>query len=255
MNVQTFASLSPDSRGRLQRSLDGTAHDNAEEQLALATNVGARWITPEDDDWPDIGDIDLEGLWVRGDVAALHNQTLIHVTGSRSCTVYGAEVALSLANHLTDEGYGIINGGAFGIDASAIRGALTSGGQPVVVLGCGIANEYPTAHAALFSHVLNAGGAIVSQYQPGASVSRERFLGRHRLVAGLAKGVVVVEAARRSSAIVAAMHAKSMGKPVMAVPGPVTSAVSGGTHALIRDSGAYLVTSASDVDAVIGGSR
>ena len=141
-------------------------------------------------------------------------------------------------------------GGAYGIDAAAHRAALASGGPTVAVLPCGPDHAYPREHAALFVEIA-ARGAVVSEYPPGALPDRRRFLARNRVIAALPRATVVVEAVRHGGTLVTARRASELGRPVMAVPGPVTSAMSAGSHDLIRTGQAVLVTSAGEVRACL----
>jgi DNA processing protein len=134
---------------------------------------------------------------------------------------------------------------ARGVDGEAHRGALEAGGVTVAVLGCGIDRDYPAAHAELARRIC-AGGLVVSEYAPGVEPAPWRFPARNRLVAGLAQATVVVEAREKSGALITADLALEEGREVFAVPGEVTSALSGGTNALLR-LGATAATSVADV--------
>ena len=140
----------------------------------------------------------------------------------------------------------MISGAAYGIDAAAHHGAFVAGGATVAVLACGVDHAYPRGHADLLASIA-AHGAVISEYPPGQLPQQRRFLARNRLIAALTMGTVVVEAGRRSGALNAARHARELRRPVMAVPGPVTSSTSGGCHQLIRDGQATCVTCAEDV--------
>ena len=146
---------------------------------------------------------------------------------------------------LSAAGWVIVSGGAYGIDVTAHHAALAHGGRTVVVLACGPDLAYPREHAGLLDDIAIR-GAVVSEYPPGMPPARHRFLARNRVIAALARGTLVVEAARRSGTIVTALRASELGRPVMAVPGPVTSAISAGCHVLIRAGEAVLVTSAAE---------
>ncbi len=124
--------------------------------------------------------------------------------------------------------------------------ALECGGWTVAVLACASDQAYPREHERLF-HRIAGEGAVVSEHPPGTRPSRHRFLSRNRLIAALACGTLVVEAAARGGSLVTARHASSVGRPVMAVPGPVTSAMSAGCHQLIREQNAIAVTNAADI--------
>jgi DNA processing protein len=168
------------------------------------------------------------------------------MVGSRAATGYGNHVAVEMAAGLAGQGIGVVSGGAFGIDASSHRGALAGAGLTVAVLAGGLDFGYPRGHSQLFEAIA-AQGVLVSECPPDAGPTRPGFLIRNRIIAALSRGTVVVEAALRSGALNTARHAREVCRPVMAVPGPVTSEHSAGCHELIRDYGAMCVTSADDV--------
>jgi DNA processing protein len=145
----------------------------------------------------------------------------------------------------------VISGAAFGIDQAAHRGALAGRGRTVAVLACGVDRAYPAAHRELIDHIADV-GAVVAEVPPGWAPSRLRFLARNRLIAALARGTLVVEAAVRSGALNSSNWAQRMNRVLMGVPGPVTSAASQGVHELIRSGAATLVTDAADVLEVLG---
>ena len=231
----------------------------------LADAAGLRWVIPGDRAWPDgLDDLDhVEplhgatgaplGLWTRGvgNLATL-SASSVAVVGARDCTPYGAEAASEIAADAAAAGVTVVSGAAFGIDASAHRGALAMGRATVAVLACDAGTDYPRAHAALLSRIAE-GGLIVSEQPPGQVPTKARFLSRNRLIAGLAGGTVVVEARRRSGSLNTLHWADRLGRPTMAVPGPVTSQQSGGTHQAVRDGKAVLVTGGSDVLAELAG--
>jgi DNA processing protein len=160
-------------------------------------------------------------------------------------------VAGELAAGLGDAGWATASGGAYGIDAAVHRGSLAAGTPTVAVLACGVDVPYPRGHDVLFERI-TADGVIVSEWPPGCSPMRHRFLTRNRVIAALAHGTVVVEAAARSGALRTARDAMALGRPLMAVPGPVTSAMSVGCHELIRNDGAVCVTRMEEVVEVVG---
>ena len=231
----------------------------------LAGAAGLRWVVPGDKTWPHgLDDLDhVEplhgatgsplGLWVRGigNLAEL-SATSVAVVGARDCTPYGAEAASEIAADAAAAGATVVSGAAFGIDASAHRGALAMGRATVAVLACDAGTDYPRAHAALLSRIAE-GGLVVSEQPPGQVPTKARFLSRNRIIAGLAGGTVVVEARRRSGSLNTLHWADRLGRPTMAVPGPVTSQQSGGTHQAVRDGKAVLVTGGSDVLAELAG--
>ena len=168
------------------------------------------------------------------------------MVGSRAATAYGSYVAAEFAASVAARGWAVISGGAFGVDASAHRGALGADGVTVAVLACGVDVPYPVGHTELFEAVA-AQGVIVSEWPPGRTVNRLRFLVRNRVIAALATGTLVVEAGERSGAVNTARHARDLGRRLMAVPGPVTSDQSAGCHRIIREWQGTLVTTAAEV--------
>jgi DNA processing protein len=192
-------------------------------------------------------------LWVRGakrlGKAAGRSVSII---GSRAASAYGMSVAGDIASAVARRGWTVVSGAAYGIDGAAHRGALAADGATVAVLACGVDRAYPAGHADLID-AIGQTGVIVSEQPPGRSVSRTRFLDRNRIIAALSAGTVVVEAGHISGSMHAARDAAELGRPLMAVPGPVTSAASGGCHLLIRNGDAVLVTCGSDViEALVG---
>lgn len=173
------------------------------------------------------------------------------IVGTRAATAYGDYVAADFAAGLVARDAAVVSGGAFGIDGAAHRAALAGEGVTVAVLAGGIDVPYPSGHAAMLRRIREQ-GLVVSEYPPGERPARHRFLTRNRLVAGLAGATVVVEAGARSGAANTAAWARALGRPVCAVPGPVTSSVSVGCHALVRAGRAHLVTRAEHVVELIG---
>ena len=185
-----------------------------------------------------------ERLYVCGalmDVDAL----AVAIVGSRTATAYGLAVAEHLAGELAARGVTVVSGLARGIDSAAHRGALRAGGRTIAVLGSGVDVIYPPENRRL-AREIESHGAVLSQFAPGTRPLAGHFPARNRVIAGLSLGVVVVEAAERSGSLITAGLAGDLGREVMAVPGPVTSAQSVGAHRLIQD-GAALVTSGEDV--------
>lgn len=224
--------------------------------LERAEAAGIRVVVPGDPEWP--GGLDGFGakapllLWVKGepDLAALTERSLA-IVGARAATDYGEYVAAELAADLAARGWTVVSGGAYGIDARAHRGALAAQGSTVAVLACGVDVAYPRGHETLFREIARR-GLIVGELPPGCTPTRFRFLERNRMIAGLTAGVVVVEAAVRSGAANTARWAERLGRPVMAVPGPVTSSMSAGCHVLLRSHTAECVTDAAEVIEVVG---
>jgi DNA processing protein len=233
--------------------------------LRRAGAVGARFCCPGDTEWPaalSILEVTLDassrhgappvGLWIRGgsDLAAVTDRS-VAIVGSRAATEYGVRVATDLGAELADAGWTVVSGAAFGIDAAAHRGALAAGGTTVAVLACGVDTAYPPGNAELLRRIA-ASGVVVSELPPGSRPSRARFLARNRLIAAMTRGTVVVEAALRSGALNTAGWALDVGREILAVPGPVTSAMSVGCHQLVRKGAAALVTDAREVIDIVG---
>jgi DNA processing protein len=220
--------------------------------LAGLRERGIRIVCPADPEWPSglasLGDERPYALWVRGsvrDLAAACQQS-VAIVGSRAATAYGGYVAAELAASVAAAGWTVTSGGAYGIDGAAHRGALAGRGTSIAVMACGVDRSYPAGHEELLDDVA-AAGAVISEWPPGRSPTRLRFLVRNRVIAAMTAGTVVIEAGQRSGALSTARHARDLGRILMAVPGPVTSDLSAGCHAIIRDWQAILVTSAPEV--------
>ncbi|MBI2870097.1 MAG: DNA-protecting protein DprA [Candidatus Omnitrophica bacterium] len=184
-------------------------------------------------------------LYVKGDPEALR-QPMIALVGSRHASDYGRLVCERLAGELAARGITVVSGLAVGIDAAAHRGALAVEGRTVAVLGHGLNFIYPRENAGLARRILDTGGAIVTEFEPGEGVQPFNFPKRNRIISGLSLGVVVVEAAKKSGSLITARLAMEDGREVFAVPGPVTSERSEGVHRLIQD-GAKLVHNVDDI--------
>lgn len=183
-------------------------------------------------------------LFVRGAIQPV-DALAVAMVGSRHATRYGLAQAERLAGSLARAGLTVISGLARGIDGAAHRGALAAGGRTIAVLGSGVLNIYPPEHKGLADEIV-ARGAVVSEAPARAAPLSGAFPQRNRLISGMALGVVVVEAAVQSGALITARHAMEQGREVFAVPGPVDSRMSRGCHRLIRD-GAKLVETADDI--------
>lgn len=239
--------------------------DVAADDLALLDRHGGRLVTPDDDEWPVLAFAGFSGagavdkpdfrpplaLWAVGP-ARLDEvaERATAIVGTRAATSYGELVAADLAAGLAERDVAVVSGGAYGIDGTAHRAALAADGITVAVLAGGIDIPYPAGHSALL-HRISSNGLLVTEYPPGERPARHRFLTRNRLVAALAGVTVVVEAGLRSGAANTAAWARLLGRPVAAVPGPVTSSASVGCHVLLR-GGAELVTRVNEVIELVG---
>ena len=248
------------SRTAARRDIDTCAAD-----LDVLARLGGRLIIPGAAEWPQSSFTPFTNpgarkradahpplvLWAVGpehlaDVA----ERSCAVVGTRASTAYGEHVAADLATGLAERDVAVVSGGAYGIDGAAHRAALAADGLTVAVLAGGIDVPYPSGHSALL-HRIAKNGLILSEYPPGLRPARHRFLTRNRIVAALGGATVVVEAGLRSGAASTAAWAEVLGRPVCAVPGPVTSSASAGCHALVRN-GAILVTRAEEVVELAG---
>lgn len=225
---------------------------NVEQELADCERLGVRLITSETADFPQsLKTIPSPPavLYVRGDL--LPRDTLaIALVGSRHCTHYGLRTAERLGSSLARIGFTVVSGLARGIDAAAHRGALSAGGRTIAVLASGVGNIYPPEHGELAEQIVKS-GALVSEMPTSFEPIAGLFPQRNRIISGLSLGVIVVEAAQRSGALITARHAKEQNREVFAIPGPIDSLASRGCHALLRD-GACLVESADDVLDALG---
>jgi DNA processing protein len=206
-------------------------------QLATWHQDGVRMVCPGESEWPsqldDLGSARPIVLWLRGQ-ADLRYACLrsVSIVGSRAASAYGSHVGAELAAAVSERGWTVISGGAYGLT--------------IAVLASGLRYGYPRGHHDLF-RAIAAQGVLVSECPPDRAPTRPGFLIRNRIIAALSRGTVVVEAALRSGALNSAKHARELRRPVMAVPGPVTSEQSAGCHELIREWGALCVTGAADV--------
>jgi DNA processing protein len=244
--------------------------------LAAAQRHGIRLITPASTEWPHFAFGAMQraalrrqaewlagrqsrppggelipplALWLRGTgELATVGVGSVAIVGSRAATAYGEHFASELGYGLARNDVVVVSGGAYGVDAAAHRGALAAGGSSVLVSAGGLDRPYPAGHRALYERTAEE-GLLISERPPGSAPHRQRFLSRNRLIAALGAATVVVEAGQRSGALNTAGYAKALGRPLLAVPGPVTSAMSVGCHRLLQrdEPRVHLVTSVADV--------
>jgi DNA processing protein len=248
-----------------QRALEGIAVRvdgyQPERDMQRLHDLGGRLLCPGDDEWP-------EGLSWRSETMTAEVKamappwallvrgphqlapacvTSVAIVGARAATPYGTHMAAELGFALAEAGVTVVSGGAYGIDVAAHKGALSAAGAPTVaVLACGLDVAYPRAHDRVLAEIAEK-GLVISEVPPGSAPTRVRFLVRNRIVAALTLGTVVVEAAKRSGSLSTAGRALDLNRQVMAVPGHVTAAQTGGCHELIRSGKATLVRDAADV--------
>ncbi|WP_431276992.1 DNA-processing protein DprA [Leifsonia poae] len=240
----------------VERWLPRLSLRTATRSLETAAGVNAALVVPLDRLWPtgfgDLGDGSPIALWVRGDVDRLTacNRS-IALVGARADTGYGEHVAMESAAGLADRGFAIVSGGAYGIDGAAHRATLASDQTTIAFLAGGVDRLYPAGHTALLTRIAER-GLLVGELPCGSAPTKWRFLQRNRLIAAASRATVVVEAGRRSGSLNTAGHAAAIGRPLGAVPGPVTSPASAGCHRLIQEYGAACVTSASEMAELAG---
>jgi DNA processing protein len=240
-------------------ALRGLDSDRVRESVARALEWAAgsdrHIITLADENYPrsmlEIGDPP-PLLYAIGRAELLQRPSLA-VVGSRNASAQGERNAESFAKSLSDAGLTIVSGLALGIDAAAHRGGLAGASSTVAVLGTGIDTVYPRRNAEL-AGAIAAGGCMISEYPLGTAPAAQNFPRRNRLISGLSRGCLVVEAALASGSLITARTAAEQGREVFAIPGSIHSPVSRGCHALIK-SGAKLVESADDVLAELAGFR
>ncbi len=244
-------------RGRayLRREMEDREADLAldvrvQEAEHTLDTLGWRFVLTSDNEMPEgvsaLADPPL-ALFVRG---ALPKGPAVAIVGSRHASSYGREVAEHLGRELAAAGVTVVSGMARGVDAAAHRGALAASGSTVAVWGAGPDRVYPPEHGALAEEIAQT-GALVSEYPPGSPPLAAHFPERNRIIVGLCRLVVVVEAAERSGALITARLALEEGREVMAVPGSIFSRLSAGPNGLLR-AGAAPALTASDVLAVLG---
>jgi DNA processing protein len=234
--------------GRAEQIARDRDRVDVEEEIRLAAECGVRIVCREDPEYPpglrQIPDAPIV-LYIKGEYLPT-DAVAIAVVGSRRCTIYGSEQARRFGELLAEAGFTVVSGLARGIDAFAHHGAVAAGGRTIAVLGCGLTTIYPQENRALAEKILE-NGALISELPLRASVKRENFPSRNRIMAGMTLGTLVIEAARRSGALITARLANDYNREVFAVPGRLQEPMSEGTNALIRDGIAKLVTNLDDI--------
>ena len=229
------------------------AWDDVEAQIRRAERVGARLVTRWSPSYPRLLaalDDAPAFLWVRGEMAA--DALAVAVVGTRRATPYGLRAAEAFAHDLAAAGLTVVSGLAYGIDGAAHAAALDASlagaaGPTWAVLGSGVDRVYPARHGALADRIVASGGAVVSELPMGAAPDAPNFPRRNRLISGLCRALLVVEAHATGGALLTARLALDQNREVYAVPGPFDAAASAGAHALIARGEARLVTSPADL--------
>jgi DNA processing protein len=218
-----------------------------EEELKKIKKCNARIITYKDASYPDfLKEIPSAPvlLYVKGKDISL-NRVCIAIVGSRNPTYYGIKSAEKIAFGLARRGIGVVSGLARGIDSAAHRGCLLGKGYTIAVMGTGIDKIYPATNKRLSEQIME-GGCLVSEFTMGSPPEPKNFPIRNRIISGLSRGIVVVEATKRSGSLITASFAIDQGREVFAVPGSIDSFKSMGTHLLIKQ-GAKLIENADDI--------
>jgi len=208
-----------------------------------------KYITIEDNDYPkllkEIYDYP-PVLFYKGENILSDNIPKIAMVGSRNASNYGLNVARQFAKIFSDNGLDVVSGLALGIDAASHLGALDGRGDTIGVLGCGVDRIYPARNRVVYERIINEGGMVISEHLPGTAPKAEFFPARNRIISGLCYGTLVVEASYKSGSLITARCANEQGRNVYAIPGNITSKISGGCNRLIKD-GAGIVLNVKDV--------
>ena len=222
--------------------------DIAGDILSSCSQIGCRIITLQDSEYPDrlrnIYDPPLL-LYVRGTMPNIDDHPVIGVVGTRKCTPYGIKTAENVCYDLSRRGVITVTGLARGVDTAAARGALRGGSPTIGVIGSGLDVVYPPENRAVYDDVAGF-GAVISEYPPGTPPVQYHFPARNRIISGLSLGVAVIEAPKKSGALITAARALEQGRDVFALPGNVDAATCVGSNALLRE-GAIPFTSADDI--------
>jgi DNA processing protein len=227
--------------------LAARARKDAQRAQAETTQRGFDLVTVRDDDYPEaLGHLPDPPIviWTHG-LRSVLSRPAVAIVGSRQATPAGLEVARRLGQGLAAAGVVVVSGLARGIDAAAHRGALQGGGPTMAVLGSGLDRVYPPEHRGLAAEV-RVSGCLISELPPGTPPLPRHFPLRNRIISGLSRAVVVVEASDKSGSLITARMALEQGRDVLAVPGNVVSGCHRGCHALIKD-GARLVENVEDI--------
>lgn len=225
-----------------------------EEELALIAKYNVQVVFRKDDGYPAL----LRSiyappslLYVQGSCEALVHERLTAIVGSRNATSYGRSVVDQFVPTAITRGWGVVSGGARGIDAYAHRAALSHRGSTIAVLGSGLLKPYPAEHRSLFADIAAQGGAVISPFPLCMAAAPGNFPARNRIIAGIASSCIIVQAAEKSGALITAKYALSEGRDVAVVPGSIFEPLSAGCHGLLRD-GATPLTSCDEFMTFLG---
>ncbi|MCL4229814.1 DNA-processing protein DprA [Candidatus Dependentiae bacterium] len=249
MSISDLMAMWSMSEAVAQRIVDGLADGSLlERELALIATHNISWCTVLDERYPPLlKEIHAPPavLYYRGNVYAAHRHSLALV-GSRKVNEYGIAVIKMLVPDLVAAGWCLVSGGAIGADSWVHRQTIHAGGTTIAVLGSGLLKPYPQSNKTLFDEIVEKGGAVVSPFALQASALPGNFPARNRIISGLSKGCVVVQAAAQSGALITAHYALDQGRDVFAVPGSIADPLSAGCHHLVQQ-GAKLIHSSNDI--------
>jgi DNA processing protein len=220
-----------------------------DQELTQLEKVNAAYVTLIDDDYPEaLRTIHAPPpvLYYRGSLETINNQQALAIIGSRAANAYGMRIIKDFVPDLVEAGFTIVSGGALGADSMAHKETLVAGGKTVAVLGSGLSKLYPRTNLRLFEDMIENGGAVVSSFPMLMEPLPQHFPARNRIISGLSRGCLVVQAAEKSGTRITAQYALQQGREVFVVPGNFDDPLSAGCHALARE-GATLVTSAADI--------
>jgi DNA processing protein len=225
-----------------------------EQELSYLTQENIQVITRQDESYPNkLLEISTPStiLYVKGDITGLDNA--LSIVGTRKYTPYGARIAEKLSRELSEAGIPIISGLALGIDSIAHRGCLDGNSKTIAILGGGMSSQalYPRTNQSLANAIVSSGGALVSEFPPKSKPRRENFVLRNRIVSGIARGILVIEAPIKSGTMTTVKYALEQNRDVFAIPGNIDVKNSEGTNQLIKQ-GAYIVTQVEDILNVFG---
>jgi DNA processing protein len=245
--VNCWASVPNFAQGRIEQLIDGWKHTDIEQVFAAFQKTGAHVLTINDAGYPqwlkNIFDPPYI-IYYRGELPA-DDDICIAMVGSRKASAYGRHVADKIARGLAQKGAWVVSGLARGIDTYSHLGSLGGGGKTIAVLGSGIDVIYPRENNSLYHQICDS-GTVITELPIGSPPLARHFPARNRIISGLCRGVAVVEAAEKSGSLITVDYALEQGRDVFAVPGPVTSLLSRGTHKLIKQ-GAKLIETADDI--------
>lgn len=223
--------------------------ENANRMLAMCTRLNIATVTYNSEFYPELLK-EIENppflLFVRGDVSLLKNKFCVSTVGTRKMSEYGKYYGFKLSYELASAGAVIVSGMAKGIDSVTHAGALAAGGKTIAVLGCGVDVVYPKEHNVLYKKIVEGGGAVISEFLPGSTPYPTNFPIRNRIICGISYSTIVVEAPKKSGALITAGEAIKEGRMVFALPGNINSSTAYGTNELIK-GGARLIGRSEDV--------